>query len=117
MSIVKPFTELEKAVLHTICQRAPLEIAESLRAQIRSGSVLSRENTGAGFFTYLQTSCDAVKINDQVLGGVFANVDGLQNPISCILFIKGGRLHLLEGAATEDITTLINFEEEKFHIL
>src|SRR5712675_179048 len=47
-------TLLERAVLHAICEAHPVDRA-ALKGQLSTAIVLSRENTGAGFYTRLAT--------------------------------------------------------------
>lgn len=111
------FTELEKALLETMCQRASPAESAVLEEQLKQVTVQQRENTGVGFYTQLQVGPVAGKTKNRVVGNVFANVAGLQNPMTFLLFTKDGVVDFLEGATTEESTTNIDFSQVKFEIL
>jgi uncharacterized protein (DUF2344 family) len=54
MLLFMPLNELEKAVLEQMLRQASDNLLPLLRAQIEGVSVVSRKNTGAGFFTELK---------------------------------------------------------------
>ncbi len=92
------FTELELAALRAIFAETP-EVAPGLERQLESATVTKRENTGAGFFTTITVADDAPPVNcPNVLGHeTHATVDGLDHGLGFVLFVKNGRMHLLEG--------------------
>jgi len=49
-SVGSDFTPLEQAVLRAICEMHPVDQA-ALEGQLSTAMILSRENTGAGFYT------------------------------------------------------------------
>jgi hypothetical protein len=51
-SVGSDFTPLERAVLRAICEAHPVDRA-ALEGQLSTAIVLSRENTGAGFYARL----------------------------------------------------------------
>ncbi len=91
------FTPLEEAVLHSIFAETP-DVQSALEEQLRNASVLERENSGAGFFTTID-SHGAERLNTpHVLGlETCAEVAGLEHGLGFVLFMKDGRLDLLEG--------------------
>jgi hypothetical protein len=100
-------TPLERTVLNEICKQYPKDRA-SLEAQIASASVTSRENTGAGFFTYFRVASDAahkVTGEERVRGDVLAKLHGLEFEMGFILFLEDGFLSCLEGYLNGDETT------------
>ena len=60
-----------------------------------------RENTGCGFFTTIAVSADGPQVNaPSVLGyETHARVLGLEHGLGFVLFMREGRMHLLEGYA------------------
>jgi hypothetical protein len=108
-------TPLEKAVLEAMCDRTPNE-ADALRSQIETTTVLDRTNTGVGFYTKLKPTNSDKLLTNRVIGGVFANVAGLDNPVAFLLFTKDGHVDLLEGAATDESTATIDFAVARFVI-
>lgn len=110
-----PVNALEKAVLQAVCQSA-LNVAD-LEAQLKGVLARSRENTGVGFYTKLQPNGAAKSIRNEVIGGVFAKIKGLENPMTFVLYIHNGYVDILEGAATEGCTTEIDFSRVEFELL
>jgi hypothetical protein len=60
-----------------------------------------RENSGGGFFTTINVSGDTIPVSGPaVLGNkTHARVAGLEYGLGFVLFLKDGRLNLLEGFA------------------
>lgn len=71
---------------------------------------ISRENTGAGFFTTVVVSSSSERVEcPRVLGNqTHARVDGLKYGLGFVLFMKDGWLQLLDGYSCggEDTTNL-----------
>lgn len=95
------FTPLEHAALQEFCGVHP-----GLKAQLAAARVIQRENTGAGFFTYITVDRSAAPIQNsaRVLSGVAASVEGFQQPLIFLLFMESGYAHMLEIAATAEGT-------------
>jgi hypothetical protein len=108
--------KLERSVLEEMCFRSTDE-AHALKNQIENARVLSRKNTGFGFFTYLETNYSVDLINSDTISNVFGKIEGMENPISFVLFIKRGCIHMLEGASIDDKTTEIDFSKCAFEII
>jgi hypothetical protein len=71
-----------------------------LRAQRELSSITRREMTGVGFSTTIDVCEDAPALHGYpsfVISDVFADVEGLHNGASFLLFIKNGVLAMLEG--------------------
>jgi hypothetical protein len=90
-------SDFERAVLDKLLAGDHPTLA-TLRQQARDARVARRKNTGAGFF------CDfRVEVEDPVvpanfhIGDVLADVDGLAHGAGVMLFIRNGRLNMLEG--------------------
>jgi hypothetical protein len=94
------FTDLEVAALRAIFLETP-ELAPALERQLEAAAVTERENSGGGFFTTMRVADDAPAVNSpSVLGyATQARIGGLEHGFGFVLFIKGGRLHMLEGFA------------------
>lgn len=103
------FTHLEQAALRAIFEETP-ELTAGLTKQLEVAVATKRENSGAGFFTTIQVSDRAETLESpRVLGQVtYALVQGLTYGLGFVLFMKDGRLHLLEGYSCggEDTTNL-----------
>jgi|ERR1700736_2219348 len=108
--------ELEKAVLEEMFRQAPAD-RSSLEEQLRGASALSRTNTGAGFYTKLQPIEITKPVGAKVIGNVFADIKGLNHPMTFVLFTRNGVVDTLEGAATDDNTAGIDFSSVQFEIL
>ncbi|TPG21058.1 hypothetical protein EAH87_06925 [Sphingomonas koreensis] len=114
------FTPLERAALNAIVRETP-EFRTALERQISSAKVQSRENTGGGFFVDLEVHLDIEGvIGDKGPFGksVYIGVEGLEYGLGAILFVKDGRLSLLEGYAVgaED-TSSVDFTDVEFAII
>ena len=94
------FTELEQAALHSIFSETP-ELAANLERQLNSATVTARENTGGGFFTTISVSDDAPPVNSPkvLCNETQARLNGIEHGLGFVLFMDGGKLHLLEGFA------------------
>jgi hypothetical protein len=106
--------KLESAVLWTMCLRTG---TAALRAQVQGATVLSRDNTGAGFYTTLRPNCNAAPIEQKIIGDVVAEINGLQSPMIFLLFVSNGYIDKLEGAAITDSTVDVDFNDVDFKIL
>ena len=92
------FTSLELAALRAIFSETP-DLTADLEQQMDRAAVTKRENTGAGFFTTIAVSDDAPQVNThRILGHkTHARVHGLEHGLGFVLFMREGRMHLLEG--------------------
>lgn len=92
-------TPLETAVLQEICKQLRSQDRKAFEEQIKGISVLSRKNTGAGFFTYFATKGKTVpQLKDDTKGCyVTAKINGLENALGFILWLKDGYVDHLEG--------------------
>ncbi|HKF52838.1 MAG TPA: hypothetical protein VKB26_11040 [Candidatus Acidoferrales bacterium] len=111
-------TPLEHAVLRAICKEYPSDRA-ALEAQLATATVLRRENTGAGFFTYLsveRTSSNPIG-GYRLRNGPNAKVEGLEHGMGFILWLKEGYINCLEGYAYAGSTTAIAFDKVSFELL
>lgn len=111
------FTPLERAAIDAILDEMAKDRA-ILEQQLRYASVLSRKNTGGGFFTELKIASDGKELarNTEPLGqNVWVSVDGLEYGLGMILHLEDGMASLIEGYAVgpED-TSVINFEDVRF---
>lgn len=94
------FTDLELAALRAIFLETP-ELATALEQQLEASVVIKRENSGGGFFTTIAVADDVPAVSSpSVLGyATQAHIGGLEHGFGFVLFIKRGRLHVLEGFA------------------
>ena len=93
------FEDFERDVMEKIFDGAP-EISDILKAQYACAKVVSREFTGAGFFTNFEVTDKNLKLMDDTrypLACLAPNFDGLEYGAGFILFIKDGVLSFLEG--------------------
>lgn len=110
-------TALERAALEEIC-RQQIEGQSALRSQLAEVTVVQRENSGTGFFTYLSVDKAAPPVTnaERVLGNVAASVEGFKQPLLLLLFMKDGYMDMLEGAALDDSTTEIDLSTVRFKV-
>jgi hypothetical protein len=111
---------LEAAVLQEHCNQLGPQDAAALRAQISDVSVLSRKNTGAGFFTYFSIEKDSVPQirSDTRDCCVAAKINGVENALGFILWLKDGYIDFLEGytMALEGGTSDLDFAALDFEL-
>jgi hypothetical protein len=110
-------TKLEQSALNEICRRE-FDGREALESQLATAEVTRRENSGAGFFTYLAVdrTTAPLRTGRQVLGRVAVNVEGFEQPILLILFVTDGYANMLEGATVGESTVGIDLANLKFVI-
>jgi hypothetical protein len=76
---------------------------------------VSRENSGAGFFTGLGVGDISIPIeNMEITAG--ANIEGFENEMIFILFVRDGVIRTLEGATIADSTVGIDFSQVHFAV-
>ncbi len=92
------FTKLEVAALRSIFLELPA-LAPALERQFEAAEVGERENSGSGFFTTIEVADEVpAVICPSVLGAeTQARISGLEHGFGFVLFIKAGKLHMLEG--------------------
>jgi hypothetical protein len=112
------FTPLEQAVLHAVCE-AHAEDQSALEAQLSLATVVSRKNTGAGFYAdfAVESSLCAALGGERLRSGPTARIDGLNHGMGFILWLKDGYVKQLEGYSFGESTTRIVFERVGFEIL
>jgi hypothetical protein len=107
--------KLEKAVLEEMITRNPVDAA-ALNLQVKRAAVSRRENTGAGFYTYFELLDFHEVITNRIISDVYGKIDKLINPMIFVLFTESGHIKMLEGAATAENTTSIDFSKVSFEI-
>ncbi len=118
LSIGSDFSALERAVLAWICDMYSADGA-ALEAQLSTASLLSRENTGAGFFTRfaVDRASTAAIGGTRLRDGPATKIDGLERGMGFILWLKEGYADCLEGCSYAESTTAIILEEAGFEML
>jgi hypothetical protein len=113
-------TPLEAAVLREHCNQLPAQDAAALQTQIETVSVLRRENTGAGFFTYLSTrhTETALQIKtDTRECHIVAKIGDIEDALGFILWMRDGHVHCLEGYTLAlESTSKIDFSVLDFEL-
>jgi hypothetical protein len=96
--MVEGINEFETAVLGKLLA-GDHPVLAVLRAQADAASVASREQTGTGFFVSfdIPDHTPALSTKDFHFGDVNAVVSGLKNGAGFVVFVRGGRLNVLEG--------------------
>jgi hypothetical protein len=92
-------SDLEQAVLDKLLD-GDHPVLTALREQAAHAHVSSREYSGVGFFCSFKVSADVPPLaapRDFELGDVDASIDGLEEGAGFLLFVRGGRLAMLEG--------------------
>ena len=112
------FTALERAVLAGICEMHPADCA-ALQAQLAAATVLRRDNTGAGFFTYFDVDRSAASpvSGRRLRNGPEAQIDGFAYGMGFILWLVEGYANNLEGYSNGGESTRdIALDKVKFKI-
>jgi len=105
-------TPLERAVLDAIAAQVG---SASLSGQIAAAQVMSRENTGAGFYTVFAIDDDAPSDDlAHPVGNVGAEIAGLELGMGFLLWLKSGVIVELEGCSYEEDTSGLDFERVGF---
>jgi hypothetical protein len=96
-------SDFERAVLDKLLDGDLPELSV-LRHQLSQCVVKSREQTGVGFYTELMIPEDAPSLNgvSAVFGDVAADIVGLQNGAGFLLYLKDGRIKMLEGYSYDE---------------
>lgn len=90
---------MEQAVLDKLLS-GDHPVLATLRKQASKGRLTKREYTGVGFFCSFEISADTptvAGVSDFEIDDVHGEVKGLAHGIGFVLFIRGGRLDMLEG--------------------
>lgn len=114
------FTPLERSAIAAITDETVEQFA-ILKEQLTLIRVLSRENTGGGFFTELAVmpSADRLNLKTEPLGqNVYIAINGLEYGLGMILHLKDGYANLLEGYSVggED-TSAIDFAHVSYALI
>ena len=95
----KSFERFELEVMKRIARENP-SIEKALRRQYEEAVIVSREFTGAGFFTTFEVGDKSLQlegiIND-TFGNVQAIFEELEYGVGFALFVRGGFIEILEG--------------------
>jgi len=92
-------TDLEMAVLVEMINKCPTD-REVFLQQLRNCQVVSRENTGCGFYTTLKVDSHVLPSESkerQLVQGAHVSCPELEHGAGFILYIQDGYLHMLEG--------------------
>jgi hypothetical protein len=107
--------DLEVAALAAIAGQYPEQEA-GLLAQIQAAGIVTRENTGAGFFTHLSVDRSSIKpvCLRSPFGDAWADIDGFLDPMGFLVFLREGYICTLEGFAIRDHTSGTDFNQVRF---
>jgi hypothetical protein len=94
---MRPLWPIEREVLE-ITAAEYSGSAYVLRRQIDTAQVTSFENSGAGFFSELAVADDAPLLSEtSPLSGAYGSVLGIEHGMGFIVFLRDGRLSMIEG--------------------
>lgn len=94
--------EFERAVFDKILA-GDHPVLEILRRQSERARLVKRENTGAGFYCDFEVDSDAPAVQgDFQIGDVHADLEGLDHGAGFLLFVRVGRLCMLEGFSYDE---------------
>ena len=92
-------TGFDRTILDALLAGELPELA-ILRAQASVANVRERKMTGVGFFTNFSIPPDAPRLEvagQRVISGVGAELEGVDQGVGFLLFIRHGQLDILEG--------------------
>lgn len=114
---MRGFWPIERAALDAGINDFPA-FAAVLKRQLEKAKVTKFENTGGGFFSSVAVANDAPLLSSRSpLDVACAKVDGLEHPMGFLIFVKEGRITLLEGYAFGyEPTTDIDFQRVIFEM-
>ncbi len=100
---VEGLNDFEQAVLEKLLAGDHAVLA-GLRTQAARARLASRENTGVGFHCSFEVPPDVPLVTpaDFELGDVDATIEGLDHGAGFLLFVRGGRMTMLEGYSYEE---------------
>ena len=108
---------IERAVLEATAEDYP-NSSNALRLLADTAVVADFENTGAGFFSTIDVANDAPRLGEKSpLDGAYANVEGIEHGMGFVVFLKDGRVSLIEGYCHGDVSTVgLDFSRVKFDL-
>jgi hypothetical protein len=114
-------TPLELAVIEAICEKHP-DDRSSIEAQLASTKVISRENTGAGFYTDFEVQRSSIipiasARSKDLRYGPQAKIESINHGMGFILWLSDGYLDCLEGYTYDDDTTALDLINLRFEIV
>lgn len=112
-------TALERTALNALLDELG-EGRTAIEEQVLHASVLSRENTGGGFFTALGLRGEMpAHLQNKHLGqNVWISVEGMSHGLGMILHLRTEEVPLLEGyAVAPENTSSIDFEQVRFALV
>ena len=95
--------EIERTIMTALLAGSDPVLAQ-LRLQYAAASVKVRELSGVGFFTHYSVpeACPAVEPADFEVQDLHLELDGLKHGAGVVLFVRGGRLDMLEGFSYDE---------------
>ena len=96
---------LEKEVIENTLKFSNNEVASKILKQYKNSTIVNREFTGVGFFTYFQIDDKKLFLKDNSslkIGGIHAEINGLKYGAGFILFVENGAINNLEGYSYGD---------------
>ncbi|NUQ35661.1 MAG: hypothetical protein HUU29_12065 [Planctomycetaceae bacterium] len=96
-------TKLERAVMDALLD-GDHPVLGILRQQYAEAKVVSRELSGVGFFTNFTVPESVPRLKEEIglIGGVGAEVEGINHGAGFWLFLKDGHINMLEGFTYDD---------------
>jgi hypothetical protein len=114
---MRPLWPIERQVLEITAAEYPAS-ADALRRQMDTAQVVSFENSGAGFFSNIAVAADAPLVGEKGhLNAGYGSVCGIEDGMGFIVFLKEGRLSLIEGYCNSSgPTNDIDFSRAAFEL-
>ncbi len=115
---MRPLWTIEREVLEITAAEYPAS-AKAIRHQLDTARVIGFENSGAGFFSNLAVADDAPVLSEtSPLSGAHGSVLGIAHGMGFIVFLKDGRLSMIEGYCNgSGPTTDIDFSRAVYGLM
>lgn len=115
---MRPLWPIEREVLEISVAEYPAS-AEAFQQQIGTAQVVTFPNTGAGFFSNLEVASSAQLLSENSsLDGCYGSVLGVKGGMGFAVFLKDGRLSMIEGYCNSGgPTTNIDFSRVVFTLV
>ena len=109
-------TKLELAVLEDWISAHPEDAA--LQEQLVSAKVISRENSGVGYFTNIAANRSAPPVKSiGPRSAAWVEIKGFEHPTGHVIWTAEGYIDCLEGFTIEDSSVDLNWADVEFTVL
>jgi len=115
---MRPLWPIEKEILAIAAGEYPAS-AMAFREQIEAAQVVGYQNSGAGFFSDVMVPEGTLLLDEKSpLDVAYGNVAGIEHGMGFIIFLRDGRLAMIEGYSNAgEATAKIDFSQVAFELM